>query len=121
MAKKKKPLTIDEICVEAIAVSAVEARQWATANAANVMAQPYRERAEEFYRAGAVRCWFDGFDEEGADDAALVEQMIVELPQTPTEKQAFVAFFLEQLGQEDSVDDPAEYVGERYAQFPFYG
>ncbi len=116
---KKKPRSIDEICEQAIATSAVEARQWASVNASNVMAQPYGERAEEFYRAGAVRCWFDEFD-EGEEEAILVEQMIVELPQTPSERQRLVAFFLEQLGQEDSVDDPAAYVGERYCQFVFY-
>jgi len=120
MSKRRKQLDIDTICSEAIAKSAVEARLWAAGNSDNVMAETYLERAETFYSAGATGCWFDEFEENEDEGVTLVGSMIVQLPETAADREKVVSLFLAELGNEDTVDEPEEYVGSRYAQFTFY-
>ena len=120
MAKKKRPPTTDEVCEEAITSTAVEAREWAASHPEDGFAQTYlKDYAEPFYEAGAIRCWFDDF-EEVEEGITTFQQMIIRLPDDPDARRRVVELFEERQAGEDSVDDPSEYIGERFCLFSFY-
>ena len=122
---KERAAGIDTVCEQAIAKTAVDAREWLSANPDHVMVASYTEYAERFYRAGAVRVWFDDFGDEDDEDGEGVpgpQTLVIELPRTEPEKQRAIDFFTEELEKEDTVDigEAGEYVGERYCRFTIY-
>jgi tetratricopeptide (TPR) repeat protein len=112
---------IDKECENAIAESAVDARGWLSTNSTHPMITTYADYVERFYKALAVRVWFDEFwdGDESGEGTLFPLALIVELPQSDPEKQRLVDFFTEQLDRKDSVGiaSAAPYVGERYGKF----
>ena len=77
-----------------------------------------------FYRAGAVGVWFDEFrdQDEHGKGSLFPLSLIIQLPQSHTERQKLVKFFNEQVEQESAVDPETveQYMGNHYCQFTIH-